>query len=72
MAWALVDPGKLVQAPFDQFTAIPLQIYSWVNDPSRGFEHVAAAGIVVLLTVLVLMNGTAIFIRQRFQKKIRW
>ena len=69
---ALRHPGKLVQAPFDQFTAIPLQIYSWVNDPSRGFEHVAAAGIVVLLTVLVLLNGTAIFIRQRFQKKIRW
>ncbi len=69
---AIRHPGKLIQAPFDQFTAIPLQIYSWVNDPSRGFEHVAAAGIVVLLIVLILMNGTAIFIRQRFQKKIRW
>jgi len=69
---ALTHPGKLVQAPFDQFTAIPLQIYSWVSDSSRGFEYVSAAGIVVLLVVLVLMNGTAIFIRQRFQKKIRW
>ena len=65
-------PGKLVQAPFDQFTAIPLQIYSWINDPKAEFEHVAAAGIVVLLTVLLILNGTAIFIRQRFQKKIRW
>ena len=69
---AIQHPGKLLQAPFDQFTAIPLQVYSWVNDPSRGFEYVAASGICVLLVVLVLMNGTAIFIRQRFQKKIRW
>jgi phosphate transport system permease protein len=65
-------PGKLLQAPFDQFTAIPLQIYGWINNPEQDFENVAAAGIMVLLTVLVLMNGTAIFIRQHFQRKIRW
>jgi phosphate transport system permease protein len=65
------NPGKLMQAPFDQFTAIPLQIYSWVTDPKAEFEHVAAAGIVVLLAVLMILNGTAIFIRQRFQN-VRW
>lgn len=69
---AAMHPNKLLQAPFDQFTAIPLQIYGWINEPSQDFEHVAAAGIMVLLGVLLLMNGTAIFIRQRFQKKIRW
>lgn len=69
---AIQHPGKLIQAPFDQFTAIPLQIYGWINDTKPVFEHVAAAGIIVLLLVLVLMNGAAIFIRQRFQKKIRW
>ena len=68
----LRNPGKLLQAPFDQFTAIPLQIYGWINETKPVFEHVAAAGIVVLLLVLLLMNGTAIFIRQRFQKKVRW
>lgn len=66
------NPSKVLQAPFDQFTAIPLQIYGWINDPKPVFEHVAAAGIVVLLAVLMLLNGAAIFIRQRFQKKIRW
>ncbi|MBS0203870.1 MAG: phosphate ABC transporter permease PstA [Planctomycetes bacterium] len=69
---AIQNPSKMLQAPFDQFTAIPLQIYGWINDPKPVFEHVAAAGIVVLLVVLMLLNGAAIFIRQRFQKKIRW
>jgi phosphate transport system permease protein len=65
-------PQGLLQAPFDPFTAIPLQIYNWVNETDREFQHVAAAGIVVLLVVLLTMNGTAIAIRQHFRKKIRW
>lgn len=70
---AVLHPDKLLAAPFDKFTAMPLQIYTWVDDPDRNIqEHVAAAGIVVLLIFLVLMNSVAIFIRQRFQQKIRW
>lgn len=66
-------PDRLLQVPFDQFTAMPLQIYNWVNEQSRDFQQqVSAAGIVVLLVVLVLMNGSAILIRQHFQRKIRW
>ena len=66
------NPDKLVQAPFDRFTALPIQIYSWVNEAAPNFEHVAAAGILVLLAALLSMNGIAIFIRQRFQQKIQW
>lgn len=66
-------PGKLLQAPFDKFTAMPLQVYTWIDDPDVVIqEHVAAAGIVVLLIFLVLMNSVAILIRNRFQQKIRW
>lgn len=65
-------PVKLLRAPFDQFTALPIQIYSWINEASPNFENVAAAGILVLLATLLTMNGAAIFIRQRFQQKIRW
>ncbi len=65
-------PDKLVRAPFDRFTALPIQVYSWINEAAPNFEHVAAAGILVLLATLLTMNGTAIFIRQRFQQKIRW
>lgn len=66
------NPGGLLQAPFDGFTVLPMQIYNWVMLPRAGFRQVTAAGIVVLLLVLFLMNGIAIFIRQRFQQKIRW
>jgi phosphate transport system permease protein len=72
MSDVLQRPAGLLQAPFDPFTAIPLQIYNWINETDRDFQHVAAAGIVVLLMVLLLMNGTAIYIRQHFQKRIRW
>jgi len=65
-------PSGLMQAPFDNFTALPLQIYNWVTEGNVKFQNVAAAAIVVLLIVLVLLNGTAIYIRQRFQRNIRW
>jgi phosphate transport system permease protein len=72
--WNLVQhPDKLLRAPFDRFTAMPLQVYTWIDDPEPLIqEHVAAAGIVVLLVVLVLMNSAAILIRSRFQQKVRW
>lgn len=69
---AIQHPSKILQAPFDQFTAIPLQVYGWIDNNGENFEHVAAAGIMVLLIVLLMMNGTAVLIRQRFQKKVRW
>lgn len=65
-------PDKLLRAPFDRFTALPIQIYSWITEADQNFEHVAAAGILVLLGCLLSVNGIAIFIRQRFQQRIRW
>ncbi|MGE7913116.1 MULTISPECIES: phosphate ABC transporter permease PstA [Lysinibacillus] len=52
-----------------QFTALPMQIYDWAKRPQEEFQHVAAAGILVLMTVLLLMNSIAIFIRNKFQKR---
>lgn len=66
------NPGGLLQAPFDGFTVLPMQIYNWVMLPNAAFRQVTAAGIVVLLVVLFMMNSAAIVIRQRFQQKIRW
>ena len=65
-------PEKLIRAPLDRFTALPIQVYSWVNDTKPNFEHVAAAGIIVLLATLLTMNSFAIFIRQRFQGRNQW
>lgn len=51
-----------------QFTTLPIQIYNWIGRPQPEFHHIAASGIIVLMTVLLLMNAIAIYIRNRFQK----
>ena len=56
----------------DEFSALPLQIFNWTDQPQKGFHQVAAAGIVVLLTVLICMNALAVVLRYRFGKKIKW
>lgn len=68
----LASPEKWARAPFDEFTAMPLQIYNWVEHQSSAFPHVAAAGILVLLAVLLVLNSLAIMVRQHYQSKIRW
>ena len=52
---------------FGPFAAMPMQIFDWARLPQAEFQHIAAAGIVVLLSVLLLMNATAIYIRHRFE-----
>ena len=68
----ITNPNGIVEAPFDTFTALPIQIFNWVSRPKTEYQHVAAAAILVLLVVLLVMNGAAIFVRHRFQKRIRW
>jgi phosphate transport system permease protein len=50
--------------------AMPLQIFFWAGDPREEFRELAAAGIIVLLGTLVVMNLIAIFLRNRFSR--RW
>jgi phosphate transport system permease protein len=50
------------------FTALPIQIFDWVSRPQAEFHQNAAAGIIVLMLVLLLMNSTAIFLRNKFQQ----
>ena len=50
------------------FSAMPMQIFDWARLPQAEFQHVAAAGIVVLLAILLGMNATAIYIRYRFER----
>ncbi|OMP67671.1 phosphate ABC transporter permease PstA [Domibacillus epiphyticus] len=54
---------------FDSFTALPMQIYNWTSRPQIEFHNLAAAGIIVLLVVLILMNSVAVWIRNRFQSR---
>jgi phosphate transport system permease protein len=51
----------------DEFTVLPLQIYSWISRPQDEFRALAAAGIIVLLLLLLSMNALAIVLRNRAQ-----
>lgn len=52
------------------FTVLPIQIFNWVSRPQKGFFAAAAAGIIVLLVVLLLMNALAVYLRQRYQRRL--
>ena len=53
------------------FTALPIQIYQWIARPQEEFHGpLAAAGIVVLLVIVLSLNAVAIWLRSRFQR--RW
>lgn len=55
-------------SPMDPFTVLPIQIFNWAGRPQADFHGIAAAGIIVLLTLLLIMNMAAIFIRHRYQR----
>ncbi|GIW07664.1 MAG: phosphate transport system permease protein PstA [Dehalococcoidia bacterium] len=54
-------------SPLDLFTVLPIQIFNWTSRPQEAFHDVAAAGIIVLLVVLLILNSLAIFLRWRFR-----
>ncbi len=56
------------QGIVDAATALPVQIFLWADSPERGFMEKTSAAIIVLLFFLVLMNGLAIWMRQKFEK----
>jgi phosphate transport system permease protein len=67
--------GALTYVAFDptllgDFTALPIQIFQWIARPQEEFRLLAAAGIIVLLGLLLTMNAAAIWLRNRYQR--RW
>jgi phosphate transport system permease protein len=56
----------------DSYTTVPIQIYNWMSRPQTEFRDLAAAGIIVLLALLISMNLIAIIVRQRFSSRTRW
>lgn len=55
-------------SPFDVFSALPVQIFNWIDRPQQGFQATAAAAIIVLLIVTFVFNGLAIYLRSRWQQ----
>lgn len=68
MVGALGYIAAVPKGPNDSFTVLPIQIYLWAGMPKADFHDLAAAGIIVLLAVLLTMNAAAVIIRQRFQR----
>lgn len=60
----VVDPDS----PFSKFTTLPIQIYQWTARPQPEFQHLAAAAILALLVLLLAMNATAIFLRNKYAR----
>ena len=74
----LIVVGALAYVPFvptspmDEFTVLPIQIFNWVSRPQPEFIINAAAAIIVLLMITFVLNGIAVFLRYRWQKKLSW
>jgi phosphate transport system permease protein len=69
---ALTYLAFLPKSVHDAFTAMPIQIFNWVSRPQADFRINAAAGIIVLLGLMLALNGLAIWLRIRLQRKVYW
>ncbi len=67
---ALVYVRFIPSSPLDRFTVMPIQIYNWISLPQAEFRGLAAAGILVLLIVLLSMNFIAVYIRNKYQVRM--
>ena len=66
---ALAYVPFVAKTPMDEFTVLPIQIFNWISRPQHGFIINAAAAIIILLFITFLMNGIAIYMRNRWQKR---
>ena len=58
-------------SPMDDFSVLPIQIFNWISRPQHGFEVNAAAAIIILLLITFIMNGIAVYFRNKWQKKFK-
>lgn len=74
----LIVIGALAYVPFvpssptDEFSVLPIQIFNWISRPQKGFAINAASAIIVLLMVTFVLNGIAMYLRNKWQKKVQW
>jgi phosphate transport system permease protein len=74
----LIVVGALAYVPFvpdspnSEFTVLPIQIFNWVSRPQKGFMINSSAAIIILLAITFLLNGIAVYLRIRREKKVKW
>ena len=66
---ALVFVNYLPSGFMDGFAAIPIQIYNWTIRPQEEFQQLAAAGIILMLILLIVLNATAVWLRNKLNRK---
>jgi len=59
-------------SPMDKYTVLPIQIFNWISRPEKEFLINGAAGIIVLLAITFIMNGFALYLRNKWQKRVKW
>lgn len=77
---AFLPPSPITQtAPFinfdwlsSGFTVMPIQMFNWLSRPDHAFHINAAATGAIIIVVTLLMNGTAIYLRYKIRKNIKW
>jgi phosphate transport system permease protein len=69
---ALAYVDFIPNSPMDDFSVLPMQIFNWTSRPQQSFIINAAAAIIILLAITFIMNSIAIYLRNRWQKKIQW
>lgn len=69
---ALLYITTIPTSPMDDFSVLPIQIFNWLSRPQKGFIINATAAIIVLLVFTFMLNGLAIYLRNRWQKKVKW
>lgn len=72
MIGALTFVAFVPEGPLDTFTAMPIQIYNWCDEPDAIFQELAGAGILVLLGMLLPMNAVAVGVRMWQQRRNAW
>jgi phosphate transport system permease protein len=73
----LIVVGAMAYVPFvphslfDTFSVLPMQIFTWTTRPQAGFAIAAAGAIIVLLLITFVMNGIAVYFRNKWQNKLQ-
>jgi phosphate transport system permease protein len=62
----VTDPDGI----FSGFTALPILIFNWTARPQQEFQNIAAAGSIVLLILVLSLNSIAIYLRNRFRRRV--
>ena len=73
----LIVVGAMAYVPFvpkslfDTFSVLPMQIFNWTTRPQQGFAIAASGAIIILLLITFIMNGIAVYFRNKWQKKLQ-